>query len=112
MEAINGLEIQEHHDTHDAVLALRDHSSPYVRGAVLRYMSQLFLNEAVPMLYAALHDPHYILRESAVDALDDHEVVGALPAVRPLLRDPHPHVRQAAQWMVTRFDGNLKANEA
>ena len=55
---------------------------------------------ATKPLLVALQDRHFVVRESAVDALADLGLVDALPAIRPLLHDPHPHVRQAAQTAV------------
>jgi HEAT repeats len=85
---------------HDAVLALRDHPSPYVRGSVLRYLQHVYPEEAVPAMLQGLRDPEFIVRESAIDGLDELGIVAALPAIRPFVNDPHPHVRQAAEWAV------------
>jgi hypothetical protein len=46
MEVIDGLWYLGDHDVRDRIVALRDHPSPYVRGAVVRYLSRLFLDEA------------------------------------------------------------------
>jgi HEAT repeat protein len=85
---------------YDRVLALAGHRSPYVRGAVLRYLGTLFPDEARTLLLAGLRDRHFVVRESAIDALDEMEAVDAVDAIRPMLNDPHPHVRQAAEWAV------------
>lgn len=96
MAAVDGLSTQE--DTHqDEVMALRDHPDPYVRGSVLRFISRVLPQEAIPFLIDALNDPHYIVRENAIDELDElgasYDVV---PRLRTFLDDPHPDVRQAA----------------
>jgi HEAT repeat protein len=95
-EAVDGLARIKARDLSEHILQLRSHPSPYVRGSVLRYMSKLFPNEAPPMLIRALQDPHYIVRENAIDELDDLEYYQALPYIRPLLYNQHEDVRQAA----------------
>ena len=45
------------------------------------------------MLLTALHDGHFIVRESAIDAIDDEGLTELLSAVRPLLEDAHPQSR-------------------
>ncbi len=99
-EAVDGLWRQNIKDARDAVLRLRTHPSPYVRGSVLRYMSHLYPGEAVPLLVDALHDDGSIVRENAVDELDWLGAAEALSALRPLTGDPDPHVRQAAETAV------------
>lgn len=99
MDAIDALKAQNEKDVVDTVLALRNHPSPYVRGAVLRYCC-LYPADAPPLLLAELHDPHYLVREVAIDALDDLGVIDAIPSIQPFLADDHPHVRQAAQTAI------------
>lgn len=98
--AVDALSSQREKTVRNEVLNLYSLKSPYVKGSVLRYMSHLFLQEAIPMLIEALKDPHYIVRENAVDELDDFEVVEALPHIKPLLKDPHLHVREAAETAI------------
>jgi len=99
-EAVDGLVEIKARDLREKILQLYAHPSPYVRGSVLHYMSKLFQNDAPPMLIAALKDPHYIVRENAIDELDDLEYYPALPDIRPFLHDPHEDVRQAAETAV------------
>jgi len=99
MDAIDALRVQNERDILDKILALRNHPSPYVRSAVLRY-SHFHPAEAHPLLLAALQDPHYLVRENAIDELDDLGVVDAVQHIHPLLEDAHPHVRQAAQTAI------------
>ncbi len=48
---------------------------------------------------AALNDPHYKVRESAIDVLDELCVAGRyLDRIRPFLADSHEDVRAAARW--------------
>ena len=103
--AVDGLRYQDAPEFADEVTPLLRHASPYVHGSVLRYLSHIDLERAVPTLLAALSDDHSIVRENAVDELDDLEAVEALPAIRPLLDDPHPHVRQAAETFVDHWGG-------
>jgi hypothetical protein len=98
MDAIDSLRYWRVSGAREHVSALAKHPSPYVGGGVVRYMAGLFANEARALLLAALRDEHCIVHESAVDAIDDEDVVELLPAVRPLLEDTHPHVRGAVQW--------------
>ncbi len=63
MEAIDGLAHLEATEAHDRVLAYLAHPSQYLVGAVLRYMSRLFRDEAMPILLDALRDERYIVRE-------------------------------------------------
>ncbi len=99
-EAVDGLSGQEVKEAVDRILQLLNHSSPYVRGSVLRYMRQLYPDKSFPLLVTALKDPDYIVRENAVDELDYLGNPEALPYLSPLLKDPHPDVRQAAQTAV------------
>lgn len=100
MEAIDGLWSQGDTDIRDSIAALSNHSSPYVRGSVLRYLQHLYPSEAVSMALATLKDPSHIVRDCAINALDELGEVDALPAIRPLLSDPHPSVRQAAETAI------------
>ena len=76
-----------------------------MRGAAGRYLAGLWPATALAALYAQLHDASYVVRESAVDALDDAGLVAAVPLIEPLLRDRHPHVRQAAQTALENLKG-------
>ncbi|MHB8625187.1 MAG: HEAT repeat domain-containing protein [Aggregatilineales bacterium] len=96
-EAITWLSRQNVKDALDRVLTLQHHVDPYVRARVLDYISQLFPERAYEPLIQALDDPHFIVRESAVDNLDELNAVEAIPHLRSLLADLHPHVRQAVE---------------
>jgi HEAT repeats len=98
--AVEGLAAIKVRSLRENILQLLTHPSPYVRGSVLRYMSKLFPNEAPPLLIKALKDPHYIVRENAIDELDDLDYYQALPDIRPFLHDQHEDVRQAAETAV------------
>lgn len=77
-------------------MALRNCPDPYVRGSVLRFISELYPESTSLLLIEVLQDPHYIVRESAIDKLDELDVVESIPYIRPLLADPHLDTRQAA----------------
>ena len=104
MDALEALRHQKDHEIHDEVLALLNHPSQFVRGAVLRYLQDLYPKEAIPYAVAALHDPDYIVRESAIDVLDELPAVEALPLIRPFLDDPHHDVRQAAETAIQHLE--------
>lgn len=70
-EAIDGLWNQGCDDARERVLPLRDHPAPHVRAAILRYMSHLHPDDARPLLLAALRDPDPLVRENALDELDE-----------------------------------------
>ncbi|HBE20390.1 MAG TPA: hypothetical protein DEG17_25000 [Cyanobacteria bacterium UBA11149] len=106
-EAINGLSRLGEKDNIDQVFALREHPSPYVRGSVLRFMARLDPDRAMPLLLKGLKDPHFIVRENAADELGELEAVGAIPELRQLLVDSHPHVRQAAQTAIEMLEGRI-----
>jgi HEAT repeat protein len=108
---IDGLAHLEVTKAHDRVLAHLSHPSPYVVGAVLRYLRQFFPEEARPILYKALRDERFIVRECAVDELDELGDVEAASLIRPLLDDPHPDMRQAARWYFAHLAGKLEQDE-
>lgn len=99
-EAIDGLSRRNVRSSLNEVLKLQNHSSPYVRGSVLRFVKHLYPSESLPMLIQALGDSDFIVRENAADELGDLGNIQAIPSLRPLLQDPHIDVRQAAQTAI------------
>jgi len=87
-----------------AILNLRDHPSPYVLGAVLRYMRQLFPRAAKSMLVQALKSADPIVRQNGIDELDELGCVEALPTIKRLIRDKDRDVRQAARSAVKNLE--------
>jgi hypothetical protein len=85
---------------------LLGHESPYVRAAAGRYIAHVWPEAAPVVLYPQLHDADYRVRESAIDALDEAGLIAAAPLIEPLLRDPHPDVRQAAQTALEHLHKN------
>ena len=104
VRAIDGLWRQGQSDASNEVLALRNHPDAWVRGAVLRFMRHIQPEAAVPILLEALQDPHYIVRENAIDELDELEAITALPYIRPFLQDQPKDVRAAARLAVEHFE--------
>lgn len=102
--AIDGLVRQGEKNAIDRVLALRTHPSAYVRGSVLRFISHFYPESARSLLIEALQDPVYIVRENAIDELEELEVVEAIPYIRPLLLDPNSDVRLAAQTAIENLE--------
>lgn len=110
MDALDGLRYWRVYDARERVSALTQHPSPYVRGVAVHYMAGLFPDDATELLLTALHDEHFVVRESAIDAIDDEDLMDLLPLVRPLLDDAHPHVRGAAQWALMDYDERMRYN--
>jgi len=54
-------------------------------------------------------DPHYVVREGAIDELEDLDYKPALARVEALCADPHPHVRQAALGAIANLGGTERA---
>jgi HEAT repeats len=106
-DAVDGLRFLGATDAADAVLPLRTHPDPYVRGSVLRFISHLFPLSAPTVMLEALQDPDYIVRENAIDELDELGVTEAIPYIRPFLSDPHHDVVQAAKTAIRNLEENL-----
>lgn len=100
MEAIDGLTRLDDTEALAQISGLQGHASPYVRGAVLRYLRRITPDHALPALLAALADPAFVVRESAADELGELGDPQALPALHALLGDPHPDVRLAVETAV------------
>jgi hypothetical protein len=62
--AIDGLTILRDAGALDHVLPFLHHPVPYVRGKVVRYMSRLHVEKAIPILINFATDPDYIVRAS------------------------------------------------
>jgi HEAT repeat protein len=63
---------------------------------------------ARPLLRQALESPEWVIRENAVDELDELNDREALPQLRRLLSDEHEHVRQAARSAVEHLEAESK----
>lgn len=96
-QAIDALRLLDFKDTQAELLPLLTHQSAYVVGSVLRFLSRHDPAAARPRLIDALRSPSPIVRQNAIDELDELECTQALSEIRRLLTDPDPDVRQAAQ---------------
>jgi HEAT repeat protein len=83
------------------------HSSPYVRGSVLRYFARQHPKEAVPRLERALNSKAPVVRQNAVDELDEMNYRPALAKIKRLLADPDKDVRQAARTAVEHLENGV-----
>lgn len=88
----------------ESINALLHHPSPYVVGSALRYFARHDPQKAVPLLEEALMSAEPIVRENAVDELDEMNYGPALAKIKPLLRDPDGDVRQAAHAAVRHLE--------
>jgi HEAT repeat protein len=99
--AIYGLARLQTTPGENSVFVLRDHVSPYVRAAVLAYIRKVeTADQALPVLLGGLADSHFIVRESAADELGEMRDERVIPNLRPLLNDPEPDVRAAAETAI------------
>ncbi|MBD2185882.1 HEAT repeat domain-containing protein [Planktothrix sp. FACHB-1355] len=103
-EAIDSLCRIEEKDAVDRVLTLFKHPSPYVRGSVLRYITRLYPDKALPLLIEAFKDQDFIVRENAADEVGELGAVEAIPYLRRILEDVNPDVRQAAQTAIAMLE--------
>lgn len=105
-EALDGLARGETPLDAEALGRLSQHPSPFVRGALLRYLARLEGRSAIAVLMAGLEDGSHIVRQNAIDELERLEVRDAVPALRRLLDDSHSDVRAAARYALhTLTDG-------
>lgn len=99
--AIDGLAWLGGHGLTEQILARGADPRVLVRGAVLRFASRVVPDRAPTLLLDALTDRHYIVRENAVDELEELDYTAALARIEALSEDPHPHVRQAVLGAIT-----------
>jgi hypothetical protein len=103
-EAIDTLTRLDCRKAKGRIATLRRHSSPYVRGSVLRYFARRHPKEAIPLLERALNSKESIVRQNAVDELDEMSYTPALGKIKRLLNDPDGDVRQAARTAVEHLE--------
>jgi HEAT repeat protein len=106
-EAIDTLRLLGCRRAKDRIAALGRHSSPYVRGSVLRYFARHHSKEAVPLLERALNSKEPVVRQNAVDELDEMNYTPALAKIKRLLEDPDKDVRQAARTAVEHLENRV-----
>jgi HEAT repeat protein len=85
---------------HVEVRLLANHSSQHVRGAVLHYLARIGASDAYEVAVGALQDPEFIVREAAVDVLDELKRPEAIDPLSALLSDPERDVRQAVRTAI------------
>jgi hypothetical protein len=102
--AVDTLRVLDGTDLIDRVLPLVRHRSPYVVGSALRFLSRNSPEQARPILLKALESDQPIIRQNAVDELDELNDVKALPRLRRLLADEDADVRRAAQTAVANLE--------
>jgi len=106
-EAIDTLSHLDCRRAKQRIATLNRHSSPYVRGSVLRYFARQYPKEAVPLLERALNSREAIVRQNAVDELDEMSYTPALAKIKRLLEDPDEDVRQAARTAVEHLENGV-----
>lgn len=111
MQAINDLSLRQCKDALEQVEKLLEHPSPLVRSSCLRYFRRITPENAVPLLLASLNDIDFIVREEAIDSLDELDAVEAIPYLKPFLRDSHPDVRQAAETALKNLSESSKIKQ-
>lgn len=79
------------------------HGSEYVRGAALRFCGKRLGVKGVGILLEGLKDPHPIVKQSAIDELDERALVNeeVASAIRPFVNEVDADVRQAARWALS-----------
>lgn len=82
------------------VTDLSKHPSPYVRGAVMRYVKAERGKEALPFLLDGLNDQDPIVKQNALDELDGIATPSELIQICLMLKDENAGVREAAQWLM------------
>jgi hypothetical protein len=98
--AIDGLRLVDDRDVKDQVLELIRTGPPIVRWSGFTYLRVLFVEEATPILVAALDDPDSTVRFAAVDELDDLEGFSDRTAFERMLDDPDPDISEHARYIL------------
>jgi hypothetical protein len=96
-EAIDSLKVLGYPLSFPDILPFVNHQSPFVIGSALRYLSRFYPHKAKLLLLKALRSPEPIVRQNAVDELDELGWRAAIPYLRVLLNDPDQDVREAAR---------------
>jgi len=89
-----------------SVSKLLDHRSPFVVGSALRFFARCAPDKAVPLLEKALKSAMPIVRQNAIDELDEMNYKPALAKIKRLLEDPDQDVRQAASTAVAHLEND------
>jgi hypothetical protein len=110
-QAVDTLRHLGYQQVSERVLALLNRPAPEIVGSALRFLARYRPEQARPILMRALESAQALVRENAVDELDDLGCVEALPLLRGLLNDQNENVRQAARTAVSNLEELLKENE-
>lgn len=105
-EAMDSLARMEIFDCWEAVNQQLKSNSEFVRGAALRFARAALQQKAIPLLLSALNDPHYIVRENAIDELSELGDNSIIERIKPLIADKHKDVRQAAETAIELLNEN------
>lgn len=111
MEAIDGLRLLSAQESLRDVVSLKSDRSPFVRGAVVRFVAAFDRVTAREIVRVALADSHYIPRESAVDVVDELGLTELVPTLQAMLNDKHPDVRQAAKTAIENLRENSRGDQ-
>jgi len=103
-EAVDTLTALDYRKAKKLIAGLYRHSSPYVRGSVLRYFARQHPKEAIPLLERALNSKQAIVRQNAVDELEEMNYAPVVAKIKVLLADPDKDVRQAAKTAVENLE--------
>lgn len=95
-EAIESLGARRYDRIQAQIAQMDKHTSPYVRGAVLRYLRFIRGSDSFEILVDNLEDDHFIVRQNAIDELAELGDTRAISHIRRLTADTHPDVRRAA----------------
>lgn len=97
-EAIDGIAKLGTADDWEVVKNFLNHSSPYVRGAVIRFArKRLEKNISFEILTKLLDDKHFIVIENAIDELGELGLKEAIPYIDKFINYHHADVRDAAK---------------
>jgi hypothetical protein len=105
MESTDSLRMLGFSEVADKVFPLLGHKSPYVVGGALRYLNRHRRDAATPLLIRALESPEPIIRQNAIDELEELGLPEMLPRLYPLLDDPDKYVREAALSAIRTLEG-------
>ena len=98
--AIDGLVVLDDHQAKATVLNLLRIGPSIVRARALIYLRSTSGQEAIPLLLAALNDPHPTIRLAAVDELDNLDEFNDRATFERMLNDADDYVRDHARYIV------------
>lgn len=85
----------------EALENFKTHFSPYVRKAILHYISfALDENDAFQYLIEALNDAHPLVKETAIEALANLGNINAIAYIEPFTFDTRASLKETAQQAI------------